>query len=496
MGIIIRQSVQNAIISYVGIALGFVITIIMVPKILTTEQYGLTRVLLSLAVVGTQFSNLGINNTVVRFFPYFKDKEENHHGFLFLTLIVPLCGFIFFGALFILFRDSITNLFVERSALLVDYYWYLLPLTLFILFFNVLNYFTRALYDTVMASFLNEVLIRVLTAILLVAYLMDWLTFEQFMIIFVVNYGVITTALFLYTLFYKNISLRPDFNFLSRPLLKDIFSYGLYAFWGGVASIIVTNIDIIMLSSLAGLDETGIYAIAFYVGSVILVIRSSVYKISASIISSAFKDEDHELIQDIYKRSSLNQIIGGGLLFCGVIANLDNLMSLLPEAYAGGAIVIIIIAAANLFDMSTGLNSAIILNSKHYRFDLYSTIFLIIITVLLNYLLIPEYGILGAAIGTATAIFLYNSIKVIFVWIRLSMQPFEWQMLFVIAIGALILFLSFQVDTIGNIYLDIVVRSAVITVIYLAPILAMNISKDLNHLVDKSVSDIRKFFVR
>lgn len=496
MGIIIRQSVQNTVISYAGIALGFVITIIMVPKILTTEQYGLTRVLLSLAVVGTQLSNLGINNTVVRFFPYFREKEKNHHGFLFLTLSIPLCGFIIFGVLFFLFRGSITHFFVERSALLVDYYWYLLPLTLFILYFNVLNYFIRALYDTVMASFLNEVFIRVLTAILLAIYFLGWLTFEQFMIIFVVNYGIITAILFLYTLFQKKISLRPDFDFLSRPLLKDMFSYGLYAFWGGVASIIVTNIDIIMLGSLAGLDETGIYAIAFYVGSVILVIRSSVYKISASIISSAFKDEDHELIHDIYKRSSLNQIIGGGLLFCGVIANLDNLMNLLPEAYAGGALVIIVIASANLFDMATGLNGAIILNSKHYRFDLYSTIFLIIVTVILNYLLIPEYGILGAAIGTATSIFLYNSIKVLFVWIRLSMQPFEWQMLFILAIGTLVLLLSFQVGTIGNIYVDIVIRSAVITIVYLAPILAMNISKDLNDLVYKTASDIKNFIVR
>ena len=496
MGIIVRQSVQNTVISYLGIALGFIITIIMVPKILTTEQYGLTRVLLSLAIVGTQLSNLGIKNTVVRFFPYFRDKEKNHHGLFFLTLVIPLFGFLFFGSLLTVFKGIITDFFIERSGLFVDYYWHLLPLTFFILYFNVLNYFIRTLYDTVMASFLNDVFIRILTAILLLIYFGGWINFEQFIIIFVINYGIITFILFIYTLFKKGISLRPDLGFLSKPLMKKMFSYGIFAFLGGVASIIVSNIDIIMLSSLAGLDETGIYAIAFYVGSVILVIRSSVYKISASIISNAFKEEDFDLIHDIYKRSSLNQIIGGGLLFCGVIANLDNLMGLLPEAYAGGAIVIVVIATANLFDMATGLNGAIILHSKHFRFDLYSTIFLIFITIFLNYLLIPKYGMLGAAIGTASAILLYNSLKVFFVWYRLSMQPFNWKLLYVIATGTFVLLLSFQVGTIGNIYLDILVRSFVITIIYLAPIITLRISDDFNNLVQKTVMDLRKFVIK
>lgn len=198
-------------------------------------------------------------------------------------------------------------------------------------------------------------------------------------------------------------------------------------------------------------------------------------------------------MDNIYKKSSLNSIIGGGLLFCGIIANLENLMNLLPEAYAGGAAVIIVIASANLFDMATGLNGAIILNSKHYRFDLYSTVFLIIITVILNYLLIPLYGILGAAIGTASAIFSYNLLKVIFVWIRFSMQPFDWQIGWVFGVGILVLVLSSQVGTIGNIYLDIFIRSTVITVVYLIPIIILNISKDLNNLVAKTIDEIQNF---
>lgn len=492
MGVIFRQSIQNTVISYLGVALGFVITIWMYPNILEAEQYGLTRVLLSLAMVSSQLASLGMKNTIIRFFPYFRDKDKKHHGFLFLSLAIPLIGIILLGLGLILFRPDITQYFVERSELLVDYYWFVLPLAFCMLFFHVITSVVQALYDTVLSSFLMNVVIRVLTGLLLVVYFFGWLNFEQFVIIFVLNYGIILLALLIYMFKSFELSLVPDFDFLDYELVQKMFNYSIFAFFGGVASIIVSNVDIIMLSSLAGLEDTGIYAIAFYVGSAITITKSSIYKISSPVIADAFKEKNYDLIERIYHRSSLNQIIAGGLLFCGVIANLGNLMSMLPPEYAGGALVIIIIGAANVFDMSTGVDGAIILNSEHYRFDLYSTLVLIAITIILNYLLIPIYGIVGAAIGTASAILTYNLLKLAFIWIRFEMQPFRWKMLYVLVVGALTLLIIFQMPVILNAYVDVVIRSTIVTLLYVAPLWTLGISDELNSLITKSLERLRK----
>jgi O-antigen/teichoic acid export membrane protein len=493
LGIIIRQSIQNTILSYIGIALGFVITIWMYPNILSPEQYGLTRVLLSLAMVSTQLANLGTKNTIIRYFPFFRDPENKHHGILFLSLAVPFVGFILLSAILFFFRPTIVQYFVERSELLVNYYWFILPLAFFILFFHVLSSFVRALYDTVMSSFLMNIVVRVLTVVLLIAYLFSWISFYQFMILFVLTYAVIMVCIFIYTLQLFEVNLKPDFGYLRKSLVKNMVNYSVFAFFGGIASIVVSNIDIIMLSSLAGLEDTGIYAIAFYIGSAITIPRKSIYQISSPIIADAFKAKNYNLIEDIYHRSSLNQIIAGGLLFCGVVANIDNLMNILPPEYSGGALVIIIIGAANIFDMATGLNGAIILNSKHFRFDLYSTLFLIFVTVILNYLLIPIYGIIGAAIGTATAVLTYNSLKVVYVWLKLAMQPFKWRMLYVVAVGCLTLLLVFQIPTIVNVYVDILLRSIIVTLLFGVPLWMLNISKELNGLITEGINRIKVF---
>lgn len=483
MGIIIRQSVRSTVLSYVGVALGFVITIWLYPAILTTEQYGLTRVIIALTAVSSQFAKLGIDNTIIRYFPYFNEGTQKRHGFLFLILMVPMLGFLLLAIVLMVGQDFIIQYFEKRSALLVDFYPLVLPMVLFSLFFNVITNFIKALYNIVASTFLHEIVVRILVVISLVLYFLGSITFQQFMLLFVLNYGVILALLVFYLFKNHAVSLRPDLEFLSKPLVKDMAKYGLFAFMGGVASIAVANIDIIMLSALAGLEDTGIYAIAFYVGSAITISRKAIYNISSPIIADAFKEKNYAFINDIYKRSSLNQLLGGGLLFCGILANLDNLMRMLPPEYAGGSLVIILIASAYLFDMTTGLNGAIILNSERYRFDLYSTLFLIAITITLNYLLIPDYGILGAAIGTTVAISLYNLMKVIFVAVVFDMQPFRVSMLPILLIGAIILILNYQVGLIVNVYVDLVIRSAFICLLYLGPILMLNISDDFNGMV-------------
>ncbi len=466
------------------------LTIFLYPRILTTEQYGLTRALLAVAMISTQFGNLGMKNTIIRYFPTFRNGEKNHHGFLFLSLAVPFAGMIIVALLLTVFRQPITQYFIDQSPLLVDYYWFILPLAFFILFFHVLTSYMRALYDTVASSFLMDIGVRVLALILLIIYFLDLITFEQFILIFVLNYAAILLALIIYLFRISPVSLKPDFTFLTKSLAKKMANYSLFAFFGGVAAVAVANIDIIMITGMAGLGAAGIYAIAFYIGSSLRIINQSVYKISGPVISDAFADNNFDLIEEIYKRSSLNQLIIGGLLLCGIIANLNNLMALLPPEFSGTALVVVIIGAGYLFQLLTGLNGGIILNSEHYRYDFLFTSLFITTAIVLNYLLIPVYGIVGAAIATACAIGFYNLLKVVFVWLRFSMQPFQWQMLSVFITGAITLFISFQIPLMVNVFVDIVLRSLIVTALFITPVWQLNISKNVNELIDEGLSRV------
>ncbi len=114
MGIVKRQSVQSSVITYIGVFIGYVNLILLFPKFLTPEQLGLTRLLLSIATIFSQFSLLGTSVSILRFFPYLEDKRSKHHGFLSFTILVSIVGFIVFTTLFIILRKPITDVFQEK----------------------------------------------------------------------------------------------------------------------------------------------------------------------------------------------------------------------------------------------------------------------------------------------------------------------------------------------------------------------------------------------
>lgn len=482
MGVIKKQSIANAAVIYIGIVLGFISTIYLYPNILTPDQYGLTRLMLSISFIGTQFAHLGMKNIAIKYFPYFEDKEQKHNGFLFFTLIIPLLGFLLFLLVLFLGNDLIINYYQDSSALFTYYYWYLIPLVLGVLYFDVINSYVRALQDSIPGSVISDIILRIISIILLLLFFYEGLTFKQFILGFVFSY-LIKPFLLLLHLYNKNeLFLKPNFGILNTTLIKRIGNYGFYVLLGGMATLIVNNIDIIMLGSLSGLTNTGIYAIAFYIGNVIVVPQKAIGKIAPSLISKNLKENNLRKVEKIYKSASLNQLIAGFLVFIGIWGNLDNLMEILPENYASAVWVIIVVGLSKLFDMAAGNNGAIILNSKYYKFNLYAIGFLVFISIGLNYWLIPILGIMGAAIATAISLFLYNILKGVFIWLKFRMQPLSPKLIIVFALSAIILWGSLQIDRIGGLYLDIIIRSSAITILYSAGILAFNVSDEVNKI--------------
>tara|TARA_B100000768_G_C11004068_1_gene259167 strand:- start:83 stop:580 length:498 start_codon:yes stop_codon:yes gene_type:complete len=91
--------------------------------------------------------------------------------------------------------------------------------------------------------------------------------------------------------------------------------------------------------------------------------------------------------------------------------------------------VIYIIGITSVFNMATGFNSEIIIYSKYYNFNLIALGVLTLINLVSNYLFIITFGwgIEGAALASFLSIFIFNSIKVVFIYIRFDLLPFSKQ---------------------------------------------------------------------
>ena len=486
MGIIESQATKNAVYSYLGAGLGF-LTVLWLPYIISTDANGLIRILISVSALMAQFANLGFSSVTIRLFPYFRSKDKGHHGFLFYGIIISLVGFLICWLVFYLFKQQIIENYAEKSKLLVDYLFYLMPLTLFTLFFGLFDNYLRACYNSVAGSFAKEFVQRILILVVLFLFFLKYIDFTFFLLLYV-GATCFPTFLLLYRIILlKEWHVKPIRGFVTKELRKEIIQLSFYSLLSGSAGALIASIDTIMVNDMLGLHKTGVYGIAFYFGSIISIPARSLYRIASSIVSEAFKKDDVKAIHSLYNKSCNSQLTIGLLLFIGIWSNIDNIMQLLPPEYAEGRNVILFINAGYLIDMVTGINYIIMLTSKYYRYDGYFMIIVLLITILTNYLLIPKYGITGSAIATAITITAYNIMRWLFLYLKYRMQPYDINTVKIIAIAAIAFVPGYFIPNFGNLILDIAIRSTIISGIFIVLILKTEASPELNNKIRKNL---------
>lgn len=219
MGSIQKQAIQNTIISYTGVILGFINTIVLQPAMLSAEELGLTRLLFSVSLLVATIFPLGLNSFTVKYLPTFRNKENGHNGYFGFLCLIASSGYLLIAASVFLFKGAILSKY-GNSPLFVEYFIYVFPISFFFGFISVLNGYCFALFKTSTPSFLNEVFIRLLSMGVICLYFLKLISFPVFVFVFSFSLGVQLLFLFLYILRSGNVSFRINWNIIQSLNLK------------------------------------------------------------------------------------------------------------------------------------------------------------------------------------------------------------------------------------------------------------------------------------
>lgn len=494
MGIIAKQSFWGSIWSYIGIALGYINLVILFPKFFTPDEFGLTRIFIAASMITAQLGTLGIINISVKYFPYFKTNDQRHNGFLFFAFSVATFGSILIVLALILFKPLVIDIYSERSQLFVDYYYWLLPITVALVYFRQYSAYARVILKASVQNFAREVLMRFMHFALIVLFALNLINFEIFVQLFVLSYFVNGMFLVLYLAIKKAVHFMPDFNFYKTLPFKAISKYGLFMIFSSIGTYIAGSLDVLMLGALStnGLADVAIYSVGFHIGNIVQVPVKAVFSIALPIVADALKKNDLKKVESIYKKSSITQLTIGCLLILGLWANIDNVLQILPETYMDGKWVIFLIAISQIFNLITGINSGIIVNSHYYKYDSYFLFFLILSNVILNFVFIKMYGLIGAALATAITTSLFNIGRTLLVKLKSGMQPLTIESVYILLISLGIYLLQLFLPDFENLFLDLIIRSVVITIAFVFLIYQFNISEDINRIIDKGFNYLKR----
>ena len=479
--------------SYAGVGLGFVITVVLFVQILSAAEIGLLRILVSYASVLAMFASFGMNAVTIKMFPQFRDEKARHQGFLGVALMVVFAGFILASLVYWLFRDYFISQGKEDSALFIPFFYTVIPLTLFIILFNIFDSYYRVLFNAVRGIAAKEVYQRLAVIIGLVLYFGGVVNFAGLVWLYVAAYALPVFQLLFSLIRERKFHVTPNRKFFTPEIRKEMISVGVFGILASFSSRLVQYVDVIMINEYLGLTDTGVYTITFYFGTLILIPMRTMTKIGATVISEAWKKNDLKTISEVYTKSSLTLSLLGLLFFIGIWGNIENVFHMVGETYESGRYVILFISLANLVDVYMGINTTIIVNSKYYRWQTYQLLAFTVVLIVTNLLLIPPYGIIGAAVASLISKLFLNLMKYVFIWWRFKMQPFTYKHILLTVTGIAAWYLSTLLPALPNYIADIIVRSALISVLYLVPVYYLNISEDINKRADEILA---KFGIR
>ncbi len=494
MGIIIRQSVKSAIWSYLGIVIGYINVGIIMPHFFDTAQMGLVQLFASVSLIFAQFGTLGFTSVINRLFPVFRNQEKQHQGFLFLAVITGMVGFLLCTVSFSLLKPWIIETNIQKSPLLVEYLWLLLPLVFMRILFLLLDNYNKMLYDAVTGTFWIEFMHKLINLLLILVFAFGWLNFSQFFFGYILSMSIPVFPVVWVLIRRRHFSLRPQPEFLNKPLKKEIGSTMFFGFVNGLAGIIFVNADRIFVNQYLSLNAVGIFSVCALFATLIRVPYNSISKISIGIISEAWKRNDIQHIKEIYQKATINQAIIGTLIFIGILVNLENIFTILPGEYRQGKWVLIIYSLGMLVNTVIGLAGNITETSKYFRFI---TLFLGLSIVLqfgLSVLLIPRWGILGAALSTVSTLVINSVFMVVLQQIAFGINGFSSKLGIVLVIGIFSLGIGWIIPDLPLV-VDIFIRSGIVTVVYFLLVWLGRVSDDLNglihHLIQKSLSFLK-----
>ena len=491
MGIIQKQGIKSSIFIMIGFVIGAVNLLVLFPMFFSKNDQGLVRAMIDIGATLSVFCTLGTLPVVYKFFPFYNHYLGPKKNELpFLTLIINLIGFALLMWIGWENKDFIIRK-LGKSPSLATYFNYVYPYTFFLMIFYWLEAFAWGLQKGVFTNFLRETAVRILTTILILGVGLNWLNLDQFILLFSGIY-VIPTLLLIY-----NLSTSHEWSFKSfkissvtKRLKWKMLSFALFVFAGQFFNLLARTNDTFMIVGLRGLSDAGIFAIATYVAAIMEIPQRSLNAISIPVLAKSWKDKDFANIKHVYHKSVSNLLAIGLLLFGLIWLNIENLVAFLNwishkegGGYEALAPIVFIMGLAKLIDLATGVNGQIIGTSNYWRFDFFTNLFYIVLSIPLNFYLITNYSLIGLAYSNLAALALYNTVRFLFLYKKFKLQPYTLQHGLFLIISITLMFIIYIIPSTSNFVLNIAIKSSVYLLGFYALIVWINPAPELKELV-------------
>jgi len=406
---ILKQITRGAGIIFIGTLLAYFFNFLyrlIISRYLGPANYGLIALGQMVLNIGIMLSLLGLNEGLMRYTSFYlgKKNQSKIKGTLFAVLKITLPISILVSLFIIFFSKFIANQIFNNNAftpiliifaLIIPFNVILRTLASFFLALKKPEY--NQLIKTIFRNALN--LFLVIVVVLISGTVFHVSLVYLLSVIFSSILGLILLEWKIFPLL-KN-KIKPLYNY------KKLIAFSLPLFFTGIFLNIMGWADTFFLGFFKTAKQVGIYNVAFPLAAAMGMFLTSFGQIFYPIISEMLGKKEYSQISSIFETIiRWIFILTFPVFLLVVLFPKDILKILFGKEYMTGFIALVILISAYFIDVITGPALQTLKAFKKTRFIFNLNLVIVLLNLILNILLIPAFGLEGAALATAVSIVL------------------------------------------------------------------------------------------
>ncbi len=479
--------------SIVGTGLRYLFEII-VARNIGAELFGIFFIGLAILKISEIVSTFGLHRGVLRYTAIFwseKDRERTKGAIIFSLRATGISGIILGILIILLSKYLALNIFHKIDLITVlRLFAIAVPLTALTSISVFATQGFKIMKYRVYVREICEPLIRIVVVIFV--FLIGWKLYGAIGAFIISLFtGSVLAFYYLRRVFPELTEKRTNTIFETHRLLSYSWPLLLAEFF----SLIIIWINILMIGYFRTSQEVGIYSASHRTalfGQMILISFNAIF---SPIIADLYNKKDMKKLEELFKVVT-KWILMLSLPVCLLLVfYASEILNLFGKNFMQGALCLMILAAAQLVNSIFGTSGFMIMMSGRSKINLLNNVVVVILNIGLNIILIPSYGIVGAALALSISILVINLIMLLEVYLILKIHPFRKSMYksvlaAIISTLFLVLLSQYIVKTLHP-FIQAIVGSLLFLVLYILLMLLLKMEHEDRIIYQKLKDKIR-----
>lgn len=210
-----------------------------------------------------------------------------------------------------------------------------------------------------------------------------------------------------------------------RVSLRETLNFGLPAWGTRLAESFRKELFPILLASISGFAAGGAYAAGKRISGAPSSVLNSLLRVYTPIAGDLYLQKRRDELTTLFQNLGKWSLALAFPLFCFLVAFPKEILSLFGEGFTDTSSTLVVLAIAMLFAFGTGPVTVTLIVSGRPRLALVDYVLVVAVEIGVALWLIPDIGVLGAAVAKLVGTAVNNVLPLIQVWRLEGMQPYR-----------------------------------------------------------------------